>query len=254
MTELPKKTHFAIMFEARSGSSLLVSLLNCSSEICCLPEIFVNHDIESGDEVMTAFLEHDPRLFALSPWALEAGFGVTEDRLSAKIVGCKFKYYDLPQLDASIARFREADVKLIYLKRDNILEQALSAVMAFKLYRQHGVFNAATATQIVGRSTINPETLIAWGSMFLATRTATDHFYNAYPGDKTIVTYENLINDQVSVIASLAEFLGVAPFAARTSFRKNTRPLPEAIENLEDIRGLIAETRLGRWLPAIPSK
>lgn len=122
----PASPRFVIFGQGRSGSTLLVDLLNSHPGILCEEELYHrNRNRFLGAASMYRYADGRSRI------ATHRG-----------AYGFKFKIYQLPEhgatdVDAFVQRFHDQGWKFIYLWRDNLLRQVLSNFIAFLRGKAH---------------------------------------------------------------------------------------------------------------------
>jgi LPS sulfotransferase NodH len=237
-------TRFVVLGIARTGSTLLVNLLNGHSQVMAFGELFRSPDAIGWDvrpfthyqrSGLLALYRSDPVAFLE-----QEVFRRWPRRYAA--VGFKLFYYHAKeppysQLWDYLARDRS--IRILHIKRRNILEQYLSLQIAN--------LTNIWSTQSRPRCELPPIRLeaeachkhFAWvrelereaAEFFRA-----HHVHNVY--------YEDLAADRRSQMRAVHGFLDIEDEAAEpTLVRQRNRPLSQSIANFDELRREFAETR-----------
>jgi LPS sulfotransferase NodH len=232
---------FAIVGVARTGSTLLLHLLNAQSRVIAFGELFRGDGAIGWDTppFLTQQSERLRRMQEAQPieFLETAVFRRWPREIGA--VGFKLFYYHArsgPQAAVWDHLRRQPDLALIHIKRRNILEQFLSLRLA------HATNVWSTARQ-PGRTPdpmrLSPEECLRHFEKVRAQEEACDRFF----AERPILTlaYEDLVTDRASAMQSVAAHLGVPfePVEARI-VRQRTQPLSRAIENYDELREFFA--------------
>ena len=234
---------FVIVGIARTGSTLLLSLLNAHRQVLAFGELFRGDGLIGWD--VPPFLSYqNQRLLRLSENApsefLEHEVFRRWPR-EIRAVGYKLFYYHArsgPQSEVWDLIRKDPKIEIIHLRRRNILAQYLS-------------LNLAHATNIWATSRspsaspppihLEPEACV---QHFRAVRAYEDEC-DAFFADLDIehVSYEELVSDRGAVMARIWAKLGVPNMAVQErTVRQRTQPLSEAIANYYELRTALANT------------
>lgn len=232
---------FVIFGVARTGSTLLLDLLNAQSQVIAFGELF-RGDGAIGWDIPPFLTQQSPRLRRMSeaqPLAFleTAVFRRWPKEIAA--VGFKLFYHHArsgPQAAVRDHLRDDPDLAIIHIKRRNILEQYLSLRVA------HAT-NVWSTTKQPDRTAepirLDPQECLRHFEEVRAQEAACDAFFAA----RRILTlsYEDLVADRSSTMQSVAAHLGLQfePVEARL-VRQRTQPLSCAIANYDELREVFA--------------
>lgn len=226
MLEAANITPVIVLARSRTGSNLLVSLLNSHPKIRIRGEKCARLDGQDTSEVLKSAFS------ARSPKVCLAGF--------------KVFYYHPNDQDSDLlwkTLVSLPNLKVIHLRRENILRTLLSRKIASvqDVWKNHG----ETANAEGGKPKLTVR--LSQGELekgFKQTRAweqwgeqlFREHAMHA-------VTYEELVEDRDETMARLFEFLGVEGCSTETVLEKqNTQKLSELIENYDELCGAFQNT------------
>lgn len=251
---------FVIVSHLRSGTHLLRTSLESHPSIVCQTEVF-NSDSDqlpyplstTTAEVLNEWVYRDfPSeitsvgfiLQAYHPWGLQAFPGIRENPHWADI---------WPTLK------RIPHLKVIHLRRENVLRRHLSHVLA----RETGHWHAWDRKRVALVSHL--ETIPQTNDKQLVRSTVTldaarlrhdfeevEQLHDRVEDEFSMheyhsVSYESLVKNFTEVCEEIQVFLGVAPTALSAAvFKLEDRPLVECIENYAELRQEFEGTR---WAP-----
>lgn len=228
-------TRFIILSRSRTGSNYLRGLLNSHSKIIVYSEFFKNNEsIEWGfpgydqTQKTLALFQNDPVTF------LEQKVYQKYPRHIAA-VGFKLFYYHARDSKWGILwpyLHNDGEIRIIHLKRKNILETHLS--------RQRALVTDKWAN-ISGEQETQPTIPLKYEDClqdFVQTRAwelENDQLFNQHP--LMDVYYEDLANDYQQVMQEIQAFLGVdyEPVAPQT-FKQANLPLSKSITNYLELK------------------
>lgn len=238
---------FFILFEARSGSSHLVSLLNSSPQVTCYAEVYTGQSERVANRLTAAFLAGEP-LHTINKWALDSHGSVDVEK-KPECMGFKTKIYDVPHAKHKLRRLEAAGVAMILLTRTNLLKQAISRAASLELYSRNGVYNASSQESTVGRLTVDPAEIIDIASQYEESQNLIQQRFEAWSGPKLSLTYEDMLADQTSVIDQIRDLFGLEPFEHRSGVAKNVDDsLETAIENYSELSAALNGHSYSRFL------
>jgi LPS sulfotransferase NodH len=232
---------FIVLGRSRVGSNLLRSLLNAHPGVVAFGEVFRDPNELDWDHVgyfqsaaVRALVQHDPvrfvekRLFGRYPRQVQA-------------VGFKLFYYHAREgAQAAIWPWllRRRDIKVIHLKRDNLLQIHVSRKRAALTGRW--VNTSGAADQSVTLRLDYDEVL----ADFQQTRTWVAESDEAFKEHQLLqVQYERLASDYQSEARRLGEFLGVDAHDVQPStYQQSTQPLSATISNYHELKARFAGT------------
>lgn len=228
-------TKFIVLGRSRVGSNFLLSLLNSHSQVVAFEEILSdsgNADLQvpEPNKSISTWIPHakDPvryleqEIFRTFPEHIRA-------------VGFKLFYYHARNQEWKHvwSHIRDQqDIKVIHLKRRNILKTHLS--------RKKAVATDAWVNLSGTKETSPPVTLSYEECLrdFVQTRTweeEHDAFFRNHP--KIEVVYENLAGDYAREMQRIQEFLNVKPETTQPmTYKQASRPLSQDMTNYFDLK------------------
>jgi len=220
-------TKFIVLCRSRVGSNLLLSYLNSHSNIVSHNEIF-------GTAIDAAAKQK----IAENPigYIKDVAYGIYDENVKA--VGFKIFYYHAKEAHTKVVweYLKSTErLKVIHLKRENILRTFLSKKIAGKTkkWEQVGKINAVKADKKAVILT-KEECLEA----FQKTKTwelEGSQFFAAH--DVHEVSYEQLVKDPGMVLNEIQKFLGVNKFELSAYLTKqNPEPLSVLIEDYAKLK------------------
>jgi len=250
-----RPTPFVVLTSPRTGSAWLVDTLNDHPAIAAYPELFLPEatgmpDYASSDvPYFHGFLERVRpfpgrgrrlRLFGYlgSLYAGRAGVGA---------VGFKLMYGQVHANPGLLPYFALRRVRVLHLIRANLFR----AVLSYDVAKSTGVFHARRGDALP--STIlrlDPADLIERLEQREEAVTLARRWVERYRLPYLEVSYEGMCDRREETLSRILRFLGVEPSEDRldSAFaRINSVPLSELIENLYDVRGVLAGTRF-EWM------
>ena len=165
-----------------------------------------------------------------------------------RAAGLKFKYEELSLRRWARARQALADdreVRVIHLRRDNLLERYLSQHVATRVTH---VFNVTSpeARREVDPVRLRPDDCLA---DFTLTESRERHFAALFARHPVLdVTYEQLVDDRAATLARIEDFLGVDIVAVEPrSLKLRQVPVSEAIANYDELARFFEGTAYARF-------
>ena len=227
-SKVPKQI-FMILSRGRSGSELLRSLLNSHPEIYCDGEIFTDKLILS------------PKLFLK---------GMAKKQ-SVRLYGYKAKPFHLKRQFNQISRIKSEfftpEIKIIYLKRLNILRQAISVQIGNQKNRWHDTIETGTLNK---KFVIDYEELIMQIKSFEKNEKREKEFLKNIRYHQII--YENDLlsaENHQTTLDLVFSYLGVNSIQVQTNYiRSTTDHLSDFIKNHDEIISKIKKTDYNRYL------
>ena len=222
--------HFVIFGRGRSGSTLLVDLLNSNNDLFCDTEILNRPVFSPFDHIRNCSRMHKARIygFKLLSYQLRSVQKVKDPvRFMSKLV-------------------EEMDYKLIYITRTNLLRQTLSKHYA----------NFRNAWHEKGQNVERP--MMTVDIPFLLERL--DEGNKLYAYEKEIVsnfdhlafTYENDLSSpekHQNTIAQIAAFLDIPEFKSTSTLKKITgSKYTDFIQNYEEMASALKATPYAHFL------
>ena len=215
-------TKFIVLSRSRTGSNLLLSLLNSHPDIIAEHEILAQLDGRDAREVVA-------RAYGKQPHYVKAkGFKL-------------FYYHPLgggsPEVWDDLVAAR--DIRIIHLKRRNILRTLASR----KIAGMKGVWAATSEARLdVGRHKTVSFTAAELEEGFRRTRnweTEGDRRFAAHP--LLSVWYEDLVRDPDATLAQVLDFLGLRHVPLASDLRKqNPERLSALVSNYAELKSAFA--------------
>ena len=229
---------FAMITHARSGSTLLTRALDAHPEVLCAGEIFGRSTRKRRRELRHAV---DPLPHKCNPERIRSFDAYFWRHLApAAAAGCKISIEHTLQFP----RIREwvdadRDLLIFHLKRDNKVHAAASSFLAQSLHHW-----TATSPDDHPTETVAPPPERFAEKLKIYRRA--DKWAKRLAGDRrrVVVHYHELVTDFPGTLARLWRELGVDPIeVAPSEYKRDPRPLSEKLDNLEEIRRHLADTR-----------
>lgn len=231
------RTRFAIVCAARTGSTMLRTMLNSHPQIVCHGEVFTPGRIAgyananlTADKMKARELH---RLRRSDPVRFLEQFVFRSD--ANEVVGAKLKYgvFESREFAGVATRvINDPDVLVIHLTRRNHLARIVSGlrVKATKMHR----------VKLGQDLPVLPLVSLTFDDMvrdITNTRKAERRFRTLFSGHPVLeVAYEDVHQPENECLADLQNFLGVAPAPMRpTTIKLSSGPLREALTNYEDL-------------------
>ena len=235
---------FVIVGAARTGSTLLVDLLNAHSQVLAFGELFRTPE-EIGWDVRPFITYQSPRvidLYRADPVAFLERSVFRRWPANYAAVGFKLFYYHARQPPQSAVwdhLARDRSIRILHIKRRNLLAQYLSLLIAHK-----------TDVWSTTRSPANPPEPIridveACRKHFLDVRRSEDECADFFEYH-TIrnVYYESLARNDACEMQGIADFLGVRQEPIGSALvRQNKGPVSQTITNYDELKRAFADTR-----------
>ena len=231
---------FIIFGRGRSGSTTLVSLLNCLPEIYCDGEILAQPILW-------------PQLY-LKACAAQA---------NNPIYGCKVLSYqlrDIQQIQQGsdfLYELSQAGVSILYLRRENLLEHAISNIRArsfgFHQSKSHqSTFRAGGQQEKIY---VEPEVVVDWMQKSQGLWEYEASLLRDIP--HMPLTYEkNLANEaeHQSTVDAICRFLGIQSTPAVSQYRKvSPQTLQASVANYGELVCYLKSTPYERYLEVCPA-
>ncbi|MEO1401282.1 MAG: Nodulation protein H [Cyanobacteria bacterium J06635_1] len=220
---------FVIFGRGRSGSTLLVDLLNCHPQIFCAGEILRQPVLMPIWRVRRHALPHAHQVY---------GFKLLTYQLR--------EVQPLPSDTYFLQALQQQGYRIIYLKRNNFLRQAISLIRA-ETWRFHQRGSDSGYAQPV---TINIDQLIRYIQGFEAKCDYETRALSTLP--HLSLTYETdlaLEAQQRQTENRLFEYLELPPVAVKTRLKKLVAPsLADAIANYSAVQQALLPTKYSRFL------
>lgn len=230
------RNNFFIAFFERSGSTMLVDLLNQHPQVECRMEIFDTKDVQKNHQVRQ--LDKNQVIDILSFFKKKALFSKTKTK------GFKFKYPN--QFDQYLDVYTyliENQFKCIFLMRKNLLKAAISHQYHRTIRKKTGVSNIRQKVDLDMQSL---GTLNAIRYMELRER-HNQRFKNKLHADfkqvKTVY-YEDLLHKKQETLDEIFQFLEIKPQLIKPSkyIKIVDNDLKNAIQNYDWVYKILSHT------------
>lgn len=233
---------FVIISQQRSGSHMLMNLLNAHPDIHCNSDLQTADIRERGEE-----------------WALREGFSVPAAVGSPLWVGFLVKFkHDMHALLATLP-----DLKILLIRRKNRLATLLSK----KVAKEFGCYEKKEANVTLD----NAREVRAQMPAVHITPSEAEKFFETWSAkeeevlktlkdsDITVLNYEEVLEDKKTHIDQIFEDFGLPLVPAnhtsgRGAQKLDPRPLHEAIENYAELRDYFFGTRWAEFFEYEPSR
>jgi Stf0 sulfotransferase len=208
------------------------------------PLVFFGLDYERGapplEEVMRRIRTRNPVGF-LKTFVFAAG--------RYRAVGLKFKYEELllPEYAELADHITEdAGIRIIHLRRDNLLERFLSQHVAVNVTKVYNIHADGERPPDPGPLYLPIDDCEA---DFERTERRQAQFRTRFSSHDSIdITYEELVGSQAQVLHRIQAFLGLDPRPLETIHKRlRTRGLRESIANWDELRAHFAGTRHAKY-------
>jgi LPS sulfotransferase NodH len=235
---------FVIVGAARTGSTLLVDLLNAHSQVLAFGELFRTPEA-IGWDVRPFVTYQSPRLIDLyraDPVAFLERSVFRRWPANYAAVGFKLFYYHARQPPQSVVwdhLASDRSIRILHIKRRNLLAQYLSLLIAHK-----------TDVWSTTRSPADPPVPLridveACRKYFLDVRRSEDECAGFFKNHAIRnVYYESLARNYACEMQGIADFLGVRQERIGSALvRQNKDPVSQTITNYDELKRAFANTR-----------
>lgn len=232
------KTKFIIFGQSRSGSTLLVHLLNCH------PELLVDFEIYNRDVLF-------PNIKTLQFLIRAHPLSYTNYKLwkaNKPVYGFKLLFFQVQNPKKLLLQLHRNNWKFIHIYRDNIWQIALSNIIAMETNHWHSYSkNESTPKSIK----IKPERLFKE----LEIRTNWKNKENTLiePYDHIKINYEKDLknsNNWQSTADKIFSYLGLESHPVTSTMNTTyQKPYSELIENHDELTGFVNDSEFAYLLP-----
>lgn len=236
------KSTFVITCAARTGSTMLRYLLDSHPQICCHGEAFIRQGY-------LRFIFKNRRSFGLAPGYKEFAPSykskpieefLTEDFLHSsddgiRAVGFKFKtdeYFDPGYTEISRYLKSKDQIKVIHLRRQDLLAQYISYVFVDKKYNPTVSFDKLNTIK-TKKITVKRKHLFNY--LDLVTKREEDIISELGHHDIYDIWYEDLVRDRDDILSPLLQFLKVDEISLESSTNKLIKDYSQHIANLSEV-------------------
>lgn len=275
---------YVIVSTIRTGSSMLVSYLNSHPRATCFFEPFHRHsqtvpfavrgyERAGRRSAVAALHRDDPVRFAedwlfgpMPPCTRAVGFKLlyTQGRFGTDHWwhGPEYEDWwaeiglspswgtaesDLWAWLAKVPGLGGAGVRVIHLRRENLLRAVVSGQIAHQTKKWGATASGGHTTDAGCTVTLDPEALLR--DFEAEARFARDTAIQFADRPVFNLSYERLLENPAGELAAVQEFLGLPQATLITKTRKQSvTPLAELIANYDQVRDALADTRYARLL------
>jgi len=253
---------FVIAGIQRSGTTLVRTTINSHPDILCLGEVFFMRSgpkpaggkrLERGFEASTdvGYRTYADRTPGRRLRHYVARRGLVRDYLDFiyqtpgySAVGFKFMYGQLRKYPSVLPYIFDNNIHVINVVRENVFRVLLSHLTMRARGVAHSTKEARTVTVHVPTAD-----LVAQLDRLEADGRRWQEVFADYPAYMKI-SYETFTQDKDSAAREILTFLNMDPDAALQSdlVKLNTAPLPEIVENFDEVQSCLAGTPFARHL------
>lgn len=232
---LPKR--FLIIMHGRSGSSLLVSLLDAHPKMKCSGEILYNQPSRCPEKIVSGLEKYyRHKKGADIAW----GFKAKPEQIEACGIPCK------SFLEYLIGR----DTKIISLIRENVFRSAISVLLAG---HRGGQFHNASGEKIrYDPVFIEPEQVLAVMGQRQSQKEKIQELMSSLPVKGLSLTYEKHLSNasvQNLTCSSIFSYIGLDDLSVSSSFKRiTTDKLSDSVKNTEEIIDFISASRFHEYV------
>lgn len=243
-------SRFIVLGSGRTGSNLLVSMLNSHPQIQCLNELF---NPSEPDRILWGRAERetgseDLALRASNPVRFLEERVFVDPTGRARLVGFKIFYYHArdPIGEQVWLHLRsDSELKVIHIKRRNRLRKHLSEQVA-KMTRKWAITSDREAHRNI-KVTLPVEQCVASFERTIGYENEAAEFFKNHA--ILDVYYEALSSNSEQIGARVLNFLGAKQLPMVSSTRRQiVQPLREIVENYDDLVAHFAGTPWERYL------
>jgi LPS sulfotransferase NodH len=192
-------TKFVVYGQSRSGSTLLVELINTHPEVRCDGELFNQDADRIGNRVLLSLVRAFPMPY----------ISYKRRRAAGKAYGFKFLFYHLPMARQVMRMLALTGWKFVHVYRRNVARQSLSNIVAETTQRWHKREDDRATSRIrVSNAGLRREIEIRhrWRAREIDLIAPIDHLDLCYEDDLEREA------DWPATADKLSRFLGLAPF------------------------------------------
>lgn len=218
--------NYIILFEGRTGSSMLIDHLSSHPRMVAKPELLVGKNEKEQRDWMAQLYNNN-----------------TDPNIQA--IGFKTKLRDVANPDAFHSLLEKHKVKVIYLYRENLVKLAVSRINALRLHAETKQWNLEA-----GQQQLPPiHVPVAQFEEALAFRRGYEetlqNFMQKVTRPTLRLTYETLLASPEEVFTAIFDFLGVDHYPLTSKLRKNTPDnLRDIILNFDELKAHYQGTEL----------
>jgi LPS sulfotransferase NodH len=222
-------TPYVILFIERDGSTYLTSMM------------MEHPDVQAVYEQFAVLRQKNAAAADQLAWAEQF---LTPPLVGKKAaLGFKTKLVDVLDLPGFTQLLQRKGVRVIQMRRRNMVKAVVSRINARRLYEASGKWNLYKESDRMPAAGFDPEQF----DQYLKEREASDRELNEYVArldlPKLHVEYEDLLVNRDAVLGRVFEFLRIRPFPVQGKTLKHTGDdLHDVVLNFDELRGRYAGT------------
>ncbi len=231
------------LFTSRSGGTMLTDLISSHPRAYGFAEP-IEGFVRGGKSAFSEWLED----FFIIPSLIEYPHKVIDPALM--FITTKIKKYDADLFPM----FNRYNVKYLRLYRENIVKQAVSSIIAKKLYSENWNFNIKKQdkkTNKINRKLIYVDPIGLYQKIDLyqdAEKLVDDMIAKHAEGDVMSISYEQLVSGDVG-IRKVLEYFGLESQVLTSNHVKiNSDDLCDVIENFDEVYSFLHKTRYSHFI------
>ena len=234
-----KKTHFCVLFEGRTGSSMLGGILNQNRGISFLGE-------EAGTLCSNGWCAQRRWIETL----FERPQELNDRRFQheSRAIGFKIKLRETADRRSFRACLEHFQVKIIHMTRKNLVKQVVSSIRAMALYKRTGLYNLRADEHehlMPSRSAIAVQEFDRVLRWIGSSNSQLECFVASLQQPVLGVSYEELIGDTKGCVARVCDYLVVPKHDFRVpTLKVSNDDLRDCIENYDELRAAYASSTI----------
>lgn len=218
------KTKFIIFGQSRSGSTLLLDLLNSHPDICCDTEIFNKNELFPKIKPLQWFYRQNPSWLAQNKLR----------KSTCPVYGFKLFFFQVHHPAKFLEWLVKNDWKIIHVQRENIFRQSLSNIIALTTNHWHRRSEKSNPEKSIH---VDPARLLRVLKNRSRWKLKEKNLLGNY--DHITVNYERHLADKTmwqEAANEVFNYLGLPPAAVKTSLKPTyKKPYSEIIENYNEL-------------------
>ncbi len=232
-----KKIRFFIFGQSRSGSSLLVDIINSHTDIYCDRELLNRNSIKAKDKIRRSIIERFPYFYIKHQI----------NKQHEKVFGFKLLYHQFSTYPLVKPKLFNKEWKIIHIKRKDVFAQTLSGIIAVKTGKYHRYSQDKVDNKTIY---IDPQMVLKKLNYRIETTKCEIELLNGL--DYLDVVYENDLADSNSWNESMEgvfKYLGVPPIkVSATTLKTDNRTNEERISNYSEILEYLSNSKFSYLL------
>lgn len=232
------KTRFIIFGQSRSGSTLLIDLLNNHPQIRADLEIYHSVNIPTLLKPLIKVIQRYPLPYAkYNSW-----------KANMPVYGFKLLFFEVHNPEKLLLQLHRNNWKFIHIHRDNIWQIALSNIMALKTKYWHRFTDNESTPESI---TIKPERLL--NALKIRTQWKTKEFELLKPYKHLSINYERDLKDSNNwqdTADKIFDYLGIESHPVKSTMKTTyQKPYSELIGNYYELTESVKKSEFAYLLP-----